>query len=83
MVDVFSFNHSKKIEKKNYFISLFVVYLSETSKAKLSRLEDTCFTAKLSYGAISPIRRNFLRRKFLRRVFLRQTCLRRIFLEPV
>ena len=54
MVYVFSFDHNKKIEKtNNYFISLFVVYLSETSKAKLGRFEDICFTAKLSYGDFS------------------------------
>ena len=54
MVYVFSFDHSKKIEKKNnYFVSLIAVHLSETSKAKLGRLEDTCFTAKLSYGEFS------------------------------
>ena len=53
MVYVFSFDHSKKIEKQNYFISLFVVYLSETLKAKLGRLEDTCSTAKLYYSNFS------------------------------
>ena len=51
MVYVFSFDHSKNIEKNNYFIFLFVVYLSETLKAENFRGEF--FHGKLVYGEVS------------------------------